>query len=67
MIPSWLLTTLSLTTLSIFVVDYAAQYFVPGHTPSSALTAVFGSVCGLAFTLARGKSLGGKDKSGGEE
>lgn len=63
MIPSWLLITLSMTTLLIFVVDYGAQYFVPGHTPSSALTAVFGSVCGLAFTLARAKS--GKEKPPG--
>lgn len=63
MIPNWLLVTLSLTTLLIFVVDYAIQYVVPGHTPNSAFTALFGSVCGLAFALARGKS--NKDKSSG--
>lgn len=70
MIPNWLLVALSLTTMVVFVTDYGAQFFVAGHTASSPLTGVFGTVCGLAFALARsnaGRKNGKNGKSGGDK
>lgn len=53
MIPRWLLIVMAMVTLAVFVFDYGAQYFIPGHVSSPALTTLAGSVCGAAFLLAK--------------
>ncbi|MGH3993500.1 MAG: hypothetical protein ACRDSN_13690 [Pseudonocardiaceae bacterium] len=51
-----------ITVTAIFVINFVAQFVIPGYRPDPAVYGIFMGIVGGAFAL-RGKGRDGKDAS----